>query len=438
TLNGNELKAITSQSFRTAVERYVICYRKRESRNNTYNVDTTMTDNEASGILASTQFTGKLRPVVRLNLCRQPVFRTDGMIELLPDGYDFPSKTLTISTVSYPEDMPLAVAVETIDDLFSEFSFADGARSKAVAIAALVGLFAPQLLPEGSLRPCIIVTKNAEGAGATTLVACAVVPIIGKLPTGVKPNDEDEIRKTLTTAVREGRSVILLDNEKSQLSSASLEAFITSPNWQDRLLGTNQSIIAPNLATVFVTANGCKVDGDMRRRSLIVELHLEAERAEDRHFRRPLDQAMLLALRSRILGACWSLIRNWLALGKPAPARSHSAFPGWAKIIGGIVEAAGYGCPLDTPGSDIVIDEVGESMRILVGAMQPGRTYEFSELVELCQANDCFIWLTGGEMDREARSTLGRLFGQWDKRQVGDRRFFVEGKGHAKRFRTGE
>jgi hypothetical protein len=438
TLNGNELRVITPQTFRTWVERYVVCYRRRNPGSNAYDVNITMTDNEASGILASPQFAEKLRPVVRLNLCRQPVLRADGTIELLPNGYDFQSKTLTISSVSYAEAMPLEVAVETINDLFSEFCFVDKARSKAVAIAALVGLYAPQLLPEGSLRPCIIVTKNAEGAGATTLVACSVVPVIGELPTGVKADDEDETRKALTTAVREGRSVVLFDNQKSRLSSASLEAFITAPTWRDRLLGANQTITAPNLATVFVTSNGCTLDPDMRRRSLFVELHLEAERAEDRHFRRTLDQPTLLALRPKILAACWSLIRNWQAQGQPPPTRLHSAFPGWAKAIGGIVEAAGYGCPLDTPACAAAADEVGDSMRVLVGAMQPERKYEFSEIVKLCQDNECFVWLTGGEIDRKARAKLGKLLSQWDKRQVKDLHFLVEGKGHAKRFHTGK
>ena len=69
--------------------------------------------------------------------------------------------------------MPLNIAVETINDLLGGFCFAHGVRRKAVAIAALIGLYAAHLLPEGALRPCFVVTKNAEGTGASTLVACA-------------------------------------------------------------------------------------------------------------------------------------------------------------------------------------------------------------------------------------------------------------------------
>ena len=81
------------------------------------------------------------------------------------------------------------------------------------------------------MRPCFIVTKNAEGAGAHA-ASCAVVPVIGRLPTGVKSDDDDETRKALTTAVREARVVMLLDNQKSRLSSAALEAFISSATWE--------------------------------------------------------------------------------------------------------------------------------------------------------------------------------------------------------------
>ena len=61
----------------------------------------------------------------------------DGTLQLLPYGYDPASKTLTLSSMIYRGAMPLAVAVETINDLLSEFCFADGDRSKAVAVAAL-------------------------------------------------------------------------------------------------------------------------------------------------------------------------------------------------------------------------------------------------------------------------------------------------------------
>jgi hypothetical protein len=429
-----ELRSVSPQTFRTLVEQHVVCYRQRTLN---YEVNVTMRDDEARGIMASPQFTERLRRLDRLNLCQVPVSRDDGKIELLPEGYDLASKTLTVSNVGYREDMPLGVAVVTFSDLLREFGFADCERSKAVTVAALIGLYSAQLLPEGVLRPCFIVTKNAEGAGASTLVSCVVVPIIGRMPTGVKSDDDNEMRKTLTAAVLEARPVILLDNQKSRLSSAALEAFISSPIWSDRLLGVNQTFSGRNVATVFVTANGCTVSPDMRRRSLVIELHLEAERAEDRHFVRPLDLPTLLKLRPQILAACWSLVRHWDTLGQPSPSRLHSAFPIWAKVIGGIVQAAGFACPLDTATVVVAADEDGEAMRHLIDLMQPGQPYSFAEVVELCQANGCFDGLVGEagtELENADRVTLARLLGRYGDRLVKHCRFVIEGKGHKRRY----
>jgi putative DNA primase/helicase len=436
-LDAGKLRPLTPQTLRTLVEQHVVCYRQRTVTNSSYEVDVTMRDDEARGIMASLQFTEKLPRLSTLNSCQLPVIRNDGKLELLPEGYDLASQTLTITSVRYAQDMALSTAVETMNDLLSEFCFADGERSKAVAVAGLIGLFGAQLLPDGALRPCFIVTKNAEGAGATTLVSCMVVPVIGCLPAGVKSEDDAEVRKMLTAAVRESQPVLLFDNQKSRLSSASLEAFLSSPTWSDRLLGTNQMLSGQNHATVFVTSNGCTVSPDMRRRSLAIELHLEAEFAEDRQFKRPLDLPTLTVLRPEILSACWSLVRHWQSQGKPQPSRSHSAFPTWAKVIGGIVQAAGFGCPLDTALVAVAVDEDGEAMRRLVAAMEPGVQYTFAKIVDLSWANGCFDGVVSGtatELTIANRVKLAKVLSRYDGRHVKYRRFIIEGTAHARRY----
>jgi hypothetical protein len=184
---------------------------------------------------------------------------------------------------------------------------------------------------------------------------------------------------------------------------------LSSATWSDRLLGVNQTVTGQNIASVFVTANGCTVSPDMRRRSLVIELHLEAERAEDRQFGRPLDLPTLLKLRPKILAACWPLARHWHAQGQTSQSRLHSAFPTWAKVIGGVVQAAGFACPLDTANVAVSADEDGEAMRRLVEVMQPSVPYTFAGIVELCQSNGCFDGLVGevgAELTKASRVTL--------------------------------
>jgi hypothetical protein len=434
-LDGDQLRIVSPQEFRTLVAHFIIGLRKRKANEYTYTVFASMTRDEAAAILVSPQLKEKLRPVVRFNRCRLPVVRADGHVVLLPEGYDRAAQTLTVSNVTYAEDMTLDEAVDTIDDLYGEFVFHDGKRSKAVTVASLLGLYAAQLLPQNVLRPAFIIRKNAEGCGGTTLVRCAAVTVLGQAPVGTTPEDEAEMRKAITTTVREGSLSLFLDNIKDRrLSSAALEAFLSSPEWKDRLLGKNENFVGPNLATVFATMNGGTISSDMRRRSLFVELHLAEERAEDRLWIRPLSNPKLLELRPRILAACWALIKNWAAKGRPQPSRSHSAFPEWACVVGGAVEAAGFCCPLDPGEVGAAADEDTESMRLLVQAMVPGKSYTFGEIVKLCRDNECFVWLVGGEMDPGAKSKLGWVFNRFDQRRVGGQFFIVEGQAHARRF----
>jgi hypothetical protein len=344
---------------------------------------------------------------------------------------------MTLAGCEYRDDLTFDEALAVLRNLFGEFEFADAERSLAVAVSALVGLYAQQLPPAGALRPVFVYTKNAEGSGASTAAACAVVPVLGDLPTGSQPCDGEEMRKLLTSSLREGQHVLLLDNVKGILGGAALEAFCSAATWCDRVLGANELVTLENSITVFATANGATLTPDMRRRSLVCELHLSVERAEDRRFKRPLNVAVLKSLRPQILAACWALVRSWGEQGRPEPSRSHSAFPEWAATIAGIVESAGFGCPLATPKTMFAPDEDGDNMRSLMAAMKPERPYDATQLYVLCRANQIFTTLVGlheGDMGKAQLSTMGRLLARYHNRLVGKSRFLIVGTGHGRRF----
>jgi len=434
------LHPVSAQRFRTFVETHVVFYRVRSADGRYVEVGSTLDENDARGILSSPQFLECLRPLHHLNSVRLPVFRADGTIELLPRGYDEQTATFTDEQTTYREDLSSSDALEILLDLFGEFQFTDGDRSLSVAVSALVGLYAKQLIPVAELRPAFTFVKNAEGAGATTLAACAIVPVCGELPTGSRSKDDDgEMRKLITSTLRAGYPVLFLDNVRGSLNSPALEAFASAAEWQDRLLGGNEIVRGANHVTIFVSGNGMTVSPDWRRRSLFAELHLSEERAEDRTFQRPLSVPILQAMRPQILSACWSLVRAWDEQGRPGPTRSHSAFPTWAAIIGGIVECAGFACPFTTARVSVVADEDGANMRTLTAAMTPGAAYTYVELVDLCRRLDIFTGLVGtsdADVGRAQRSAFGKLLSRYDNRQVNDLKFFIDGTGHGKRFQV--
>jgi hypothetical protein len=437
------LTMMTPDMLRTWMEDYLVCYKLRKLNGAEEIIETrrTVTQTDAAGILASLQFVSQLQEIEKFNTIRVPVMRRDSLrIELLPEGYDEETKSFTNDSVPITSGMPLSHAKEILDEILGEFVFADSGRSKAVAVGAMLTVFGTLLLPPKSLRPCFIFLANAEGAGKTLLVKCCTVPTLGVAPAGTKPRDEDEMRKALLATVAEARPVVFFDNVRKHIASEALEGFITSQDFEGRVLGQTKILRGENNSVVFITGNGCTVSPDMRRRSLICELFLEVERAEDRVFKQNLEVPTLLERRSDILNALWALIQDWDKDMRPKPSRGNSSFPEWSEIIGGIVEHAGYGCPLEKPQIEAAADQDGADMRALVKAVAQDETVKvvkLDEVVKKAQSAGLFEWIIPqqGDLDSRAASTLGKLLKSYHGRLVGGYRFTVEGKGHARQFK---
>ena len=436
------LAVMSPEKMRTWIEQHAVCCKTHRVTDDETVVSyrRTMSRADAEGVLASPQFLEQLRPIERVNSVRLPVLREDGYIKLLPEGYDAESRTLTLaSSVVVVDNLPLPQARQILDKLLGEFRFSDNGRSKAVAISAMLSLFAASLLPKNSLRPCFIYLANAEGAGKTLLVKFATVPVLGSVPASCKPRDEEEMRKTLLTAIIEAKPVLFFDNIKGRLASEALEAFITTQEWSGRVLGVSKTFAGRNLVTVFVTGNGCTVSPDMRRRSLFCELFIEAERPEDREFKQRLEVPEILERRSEILSALLSLVRHWDSAMRPKPSHCNSSFPEWSDIIGGIVEHAGYGCPLEAANIQEAADVDGADMRTLVDTLGDGANVTFGEIVKIARQHDLFGEYFLGDheqLDHTNKARLASLLRRYGGRLIGGARFSLEGTGRKRRYKV--
>jgi hypothetical protein len=90
-------------------------------------------------------------------------------------------------------------------------------------------------------------------------------------------------------------------------------------------------------------------------------------------------------------------VREWDAAGRPKPTRTHTAFPRWAEIIGGIVEFAGYGCALETAEIQSASDMDGADMRELVELLSDSEPVHFDELTKTAQESGLFERLVGSD-----------------------------------------
>jgi hypothetical protein len=441
TLNpeGQKLEPATPTWLRSWAEKHVCCYKSRTSNGQEMRLASTMTEDSAKVVLAAPQFLENLRRVERFHPCRLPVIRRDGTIELLPESHDAESATYTAPGSPYPLDMSVEDALILINQTFAEFPFAeDAGRSKAVAVAAMLTVFAGSIMEEGATRPVFLYLGNAEGTGKTTAARLAGI-CYGAVAAESAPTEESEWQKKLLSAVIGGRRLLLLDNLKGNLDSPSLEAYTTASRYGGRILGASKEFEGEACATVLITGNRLTVSPDMRRRALIVELFMHELRAEDRHFLRRMDAPALLALRPRLLAACWALVKSWDIAGRPAASRMNSSFPRWCDTIGGIVEHAGLACPTSPAELNGMGDTDTRDISKLAAEIVPNTRYTFGELADLCAEHGLFERFTsdieGDELSRKAKAAFPRVLRQYDRRRISSGlQFFIEGEGRDRRY----
>lgn len=315
----------------------------------------------------------------------------------MPDGYDLESKIFTVSAgVAQNEDLSPEDAVKFLRTLLGEFCFKpdDQERATSVAIAQMLTLYCSLILTPHTVRPLFLITANAEGAGKTLLAKLAVISRLCYCPCGTAPTEEAEWRKLIFSTALSRSPVLFIDNAKGHLKSAALEALATSPILQDRVLGQSRNETILHGLTVFITGNGVTISGDLRRRTLLIELFLEEARAEDRIIQKPLDDATILSLRPKILSALWALVRKWGEAGKPEAKITHSSFLPWSKIVGAILEGAGFCSPCSMPVLDTSGDPDQIDMEKLIGKLvvtkNLGNRFEFRQLVTFAKDHGLF------------------------------------------------
>ena len=433
---GNTLRPISPAGFRTHSERYVLPVKEKEEGE----VVQSITAGDARTVLLSGQFLDQLPEVERINGVCLPVMRASGEVELLRKGYDQESKIFTVyESLEYSTVMPVTEARAFLDNLWKDFPFADAKKSKAIVLAAMLTLYGLDLMPRKTLAPVFLYLANLPGLGKGLLAQLAMVSVLGYAPTGVLPKDEAEMRKLLFATAKEGRAAVFLDNVTGRLASPALESFITTTLVSGRVLGSSTTLACRKNSVVFVTGNNLSLNGDMARRSLTVELFLTGDPA-DRPIEDPLDEDRLLEVRPKTLAALYALVRDWTEAGKPVANKTNTNFEVWSRIIGGIVERAGYGPVATTAAMRAMPDASDADMAVLAEKIygeHQAAAITFVELVDVARTHGLFSRTLASDamQPRQANTAFGRFLGSRDQHVFGDGlRFVIIGTGHARRY----
>jgi hypothetical protein len=209
--SGQRLEPVTPDWLRTWIEREVVGYKLMRDKTPgvTVNIKRTLGKEDARAVVVASQLLAGLPRVEFFQPCRMPIKRQSGHIELLPAGYDLESRTFTNRAgPEFPTDMSADQARAVVEDVLAEFPFApDVGRSRSVAVAAMVTVFAAGLLPRGATRPVFVYQGNAEGCGKTTLAQLAGIPY-GAVAVDTAPESEEEWQKKLLAGVIGGRRLM--------------------------------------------------------------------------------------------------------------------------------------------------------------------------------------------------------------------------------------
>jgi len=362
-------------------------------------------------------------PILEL-ITEVPVFAPNGTLELMPGyhahgrSYYAPPPRFAVKPVP---PRPTARHLEgaralVLDELLGDFPFVD-APEQAHAVALFLLPFVRALIHGPT--PLHLIEKPMPGTGASLLADALTMPAAGRPVSAMtEGRDEDEWRKRITSRLRTGTTTILIDNLKARLETASLAAALTATQWEDRLLGTSDSIRLPVRCAWVATGNNPAVSSEIARRTIRIRLDARADRPWlSRTFRHPNLREWVQEERPALVWAALTLAQAWLAEGRPCNdgAPALGMYEGWSRTIGGILEVAGIAGFLGN--LDEFYDRTdteGATLRAFVAEWwdrHESRRVGVAELFKIVIGQGLDLDL-GDKSERSQRIKLGQMIGQ--------------------------
>ena len=258
--------------------------------------------------------------------------------------YDPSETALLVEVPDTPTLKDVRLALDILSEALDDFPFTDRA-SKVNALALMLTLLVRPALKADGRVPLAAIDSPAAGTGKTLLVNVMSLIANGRgAATMSAPGTDDEMRKQLTSQLLRGSTLIVIDNVAGKLSYPSLEQFVTTARWSDRILGKSKTIDLPQSATIVATGNNLQPAGDMVRRCYLIRLDAKMRRPFERtNFRHPDLEEWVIDNRVALIRALLVIARNWYAMGQPPSPKRHKlgGFERWVNGIGGMLAAAG-------------------------------------------------------------------------------------------------
>lgn len=240
-----------------------------------------------------------------------------------------------------PTQDHIEVAVDMLMDVIEGFPFVDQASRANVVAAMLTPVCRPAI--KGP-TPLALFDATTQGTGKTLLSEVVSLIVSGRESALFSaPREPEEWRKQITSVLRDGSTVVVIDNVMYRLDSGDLCKVLTEVTHGDRILGQTQTISLPVRCAWIATGNNIQLGGDMARRCYWVRMDAKCAKPFKRiGFKHKRLKDHILKHRGELLAGLLTLARAWFVAGKPESSVTPvGSYEDWSTMIGGILEHAG-------------------------------------------------------------------------------------------------
>ncbi len=383
-----------------------------------------MSVDTAKAVMASEEARQYLPLVAGVVRC-PVIVEHEGKLAVLGRGYHPQLGGLIILDGKEPTNLPLKDAVKVLRWTVADLAFqTEGDRSRALAARITPAMKLGGLL-EGSTALDVMESDQPQaGKGYSHAITAAIYGeaayMVHQRKGGVGSTDE-----SFAAALVAGRPFIALDNVRGKLDSCYLESFITAPGlFAARVPGCRETLIDPRRYVLQLTSNGMESTPDLARRSSICRILKQPDKIfED-------IPALIRAESANVLGAVFTVVREWHRQGKPRTSDTRHDFHEWAQVLDWIVQNL-LGCAPLLDGHKQAQERVSNpalswlrAVAIAVeGEGRLGVALTASSLAEICQCHAVEIPGAGRATDRDNdKRIIGmimrRLFGAGERLEV--------------------
>ncbi len=360
-----------------------------------------------------------------------PVFDADGTLLNRPGYYAEAALSLQLDDTwdgfnvpARPTSAELRAAVALLlDELLGQFPFRTQS-DRAHMVAAMLLPFMRRMIQGPT--PLHLLEAPTPGSGKSRLADLIRIVALGELTGTISFDaDEGEARKLFTSLLRAGAPVIFLDNVRSGIRSAVLAAILTADVWRDRMLGSNTVVQFPNRAVWLASANNQDLSLEIARRCVSIRIVPDHERPWMREGFKLADiVGWAREHRVELVRAALTIIRSWIAAGKPQGTRVRGSFENWSRAMGGILDNCGVsgllGC--DDEFYANADPQAGEWAALVVAWWTKfGDAYVvLRQLLELAESEELVGWARSGNSPSARASRFGKsLNGLRERRLAG-------------------